>query len=126
MCVFIFEYIYIYMYIILFIHTYFLYLYIYLFIYISASKIGWVHLKMVGISPHCDLSNSLWRVPPATRERVILQVANSPCRGPAKTWLVLKTWLLRRRQFLCSIVFLEQTGLKRRHRFHSDRDVNLN
>jgi hypothetical protein len=38
--------------------------------------------------------NRLRRVPPASMERAILQAANSPCRGPARTWLLCKTWCL--------------------------------
>ena len=45
-----------------------------------------------------EIFNRLRRVPPATMERAILQAASSPCRSPARTWLVLKTLFLRRTQ----------------------------
>ena len=46
------------------------------------------------------LFNRLLRVPPATTERFILQAANSPCTGPARTWFLCKTWCLCTRVFV--------------------------
>ena len=44
-------------------------------------------------------------------KRAILQT-NSPCTGPARTWLSLKPWLLRLTHFLCQKCFCGKEGLE--------------
>ena len=85
-----------------------------------------IDIRTTSLYIYIYIFNRLRRVPPATMERATLQVANSPCRGPARTWLVLKASFLRRTQFLCKKVFVGKTVLKRRHRFYSDHVFNLN
>ena len=44
-------------------------------------------------------------------KRAILQT-NSPCTGPARTWLSLKPWLMRLTHFLCKKCFCGKEDLE--------------
>ena len=89
-----------------------LYMYTYIYIYCTHSYSHAVCVIMCtfvlsvrtgpqGECVYCVLVfGRLRRVPTATVERAILQAANTPCRSPARTWLVVKTWFLRRTQCL--------------------------
>ena len=65
------------------------------YIYMSYIYIYMCYLLYIYMSTYY-VFNCLRRVPPATMERAFLQAANSPCISPARTWLVFKTWFLRR------------------------------
>jgi hypothetical protein len=58
-----------------------------------------------------QIFNRLRRVSPATMERAILQAANSPCTGSARTWFLCKTWRLWITQYLCKTVLCVKEGL---------------